>query len=61
MNKYNDLQEMASRRLTICRDCPRFFKQTRTCLECGCFMKIKTLIPSSYCPLNKWEKEDLNV
>jgi hypothetical protein len=41
-------------RLAICLECPRFFKPTFSCKECGCFMKIKTGIKNAKCPLGKW-------
>jgi hypothetical protein len=43
-------------RLEICKNCPRLFKPTYTCRECGCFMQIKARIPSQKCPLGKWDK-----
>ncbi len=45
-----------SERLEICKNCPRLFKPTYTCRECGCFMQIKARIPSQKCPLGKWDK-----
>jgi len=44
-------------RFAICEACPRLFKPTGTCMECGCFMRVKTRIKSQRCPLGKWEKE----
>jgi hypothetical protein len=41
-------------RLEICRQCPRLFKPTMQCKECGCFMRIKTRLKSASCPINKW-------
>jgi rRNA maturation endonuclease Nob1 len=41
-------------RLNECINCDRLFKATHTCKECGCFMKIKTKINTSKCPLGKW-------
>ena len=41
-------------RLSICEDCDTYKASTRQCKECGCFMKVKTRIPSSQCPLGKW-------
>jgi hypothetical protein len=41
-------------RLAICRECPRLFKPTMTCKECGCFMQVKARIPAQSCPLGKW-------
>lgn len=47
-------KEIAKERWDICTQCPRFFKPTGTCKECGCFMRIKTQIPSVKCPIGKW-------
>ena len=47
--------DYAKTMLNICNECPRLFKPTYTCKECGCFMKIKTHIKSQRCPLGKWE------
>ncbi len=44
----------SSERLEICRECPRFFKPTASCKECGCFMRVKTLLADATCPLEKW-------
>ena len=44
----------AAKRLAICFECESFYKPTRQCKECGCFMKVKTRIPSAKCPLEKW-------
>jgi len=41
-------------RLNICRECPRLFKPTMQCKECGCFMRIKTRLKSASCPIGKW-------
>jgi hypothetical protein len=41
-------------RAKICKDCDRLFKPTWTCKECGCFMKVKVMVPNIYCPLKKW-------
>lgn len=41
-------------RIQICDNCERFFKPTRQCRECGCFMDIKTKLEQSYCPIGKW-------
>lgn len=58
MNKYENIQSLSKSRLSICEKCPRFYKKTATCLECGCFMKIKTLLKGSNCPLDKWGDTD---
>ncbi len=41
-------------RLDICKTCPSF--NGSRCRECGCFMKTKTNLRSSTCPLDKWPK-----
>jgi hypothetical protein len=46
--------EVAADRLDICHECPRLFKPTGSCKECGCFVKTKTLVASASCPLGKW-------
>jgi hypothetical protein len=49
-------KDYAQIRLEICSECPRLFKRTYTCKECGCFMKIKTNLKNAECPLGKWGK-----
>jgi len=39
-------------RLKICYSCPQF--NNNVCLECGCWMPIKTTLKDSQCPINKW-------
>lgn len=45
--------ELREQRLSICRACPKFTPEER-CVECGCFMKIKSAFVTSKCPLGKW-------
>lgn len=63
-DEYVDKEE-AERRLSICEACDRFDPTNRKCLECGCFMDVKTKLKSQYdykkqetiitrCPLGKW-------
>lgn len=47
-------KEIHDERLATCRDCERLFAPTLTCRECLCFMGVKTWIPGSHCPLDKW-------
>ncbi len=48
--------DYAAERLKICAECPRLFKPTYTCKECGCFMRIKAHMKSAVCPIGKWGK-----
>jgi hypothetical protein len=47
-------QDTIKERLDICRSCPYLIPITYTCKKCGCFMKIKTKLETSVCPLDKW-------
>lgn len=47
----DDIQQY---RYSICQECPKLYKPTDTCKACGCFMKVKTLLPKVSCPLGKW-------
>ena len=51
-NYVND--SVAHERLSICTGCPEFIKITGQCKQCGCIMKLKTLLKQATCPLNKW-------
>jgi|TARA_R110002110_G_scaffold175861_2_gene379648 hypothetical protein len=46
--------EVKKKRLAICNNCPRLFKPTKTCMECGCFMVVKATLPTAKCPKGKW-------
>jgi hypothetical protein len=47
-------QEVADRRLDICRSCPELVKITQQCKKCGCFMTAKTKYEAAKCPIGKW-------
>jgi len=47
--------EVHEHRWNICSNCDKLWKPTSTCKVCGCFMKIKTWMPTQSCPLKKWE------
>lgn len=46
-------KDMATKRLSICLECPQLTK-TKRCSECGCFMVAKTKLTNATCPLGKW-------
>lgn len=46
--------EVREERLNTCLDCEELFRPTNTCKMCGCFMDIKTWMPSQKCPMDKW-------
>ena len=43
----------ASQRMAICRKCPSMTRDKR-CVHCGCFLKLKTRVPTEKCPTGKW-------
>lgn len=51
------VKEIAQKRYDICKKCDSFNTTTFTCEECGCFMKLKVKIATSFCPLQKWSVE----
>lgn len=46
-------KEKQEKRWSICKGCPELKKSNR-CKKCGCFMKVKTKLNTSSCPINKW-------
>lgn len=52
--------EERERRLEICQGC-EFLLSMNRCKKCGCFMDVKTWIPMSNCPINKWESYHIEV
>ena len=55
MMKYFTSNEIRKERLDICRQCEHYFKPTGTCKKCGCFMRVKTTLSFTECPIGKWE------
>ena len=47
-------KKTAVEKMKLCIQCPHFFKPTKTCKKCGCFMPIKVRVPSQKCPVDKW-------
>ena len=50
---YTD-EDTVRKRMEICEDCPRLWKKTYQCKECGCFVKLKTKVTKAVCPIGKW-------
>lgn len=48
-------EEERDARYDICKGCEHMFKPTSTCKKCGCFMAVKSYLPSAECPLGKWK------
>jgi hypothetical protein len=48
-------KEVAYARYDICKECDKLNSVTKTCSECGCFMRAKVTLPNAFCPLKKWD------
>jgi hypothetical protein len=51
-------KDVAYNRYNICKECDKLNSITKTCSECGCFMKLKVTLPNAFCPLEKWGVEE---
>jgi rubrerythrin len=56
ITKWTERAKKARERLDICVQCEHLEKQYYVCKKCGCFLKGKTMFPSSSCPIGKWDK-----
>lgn len=45
---------VSEERMNICNSCEHLFIPTSQCKKCGCFVKLKTTLQSSSCPIKKW-------
>ena len=54
MTKYFVKNEIRKERLDLCKGCEHYFKPTGTCKKCGCFMRIKTTLAYTECPIGLW-------
>lgn len=45
-------------RLETCRGCSQYNPGEKKCAACGCFVQVKTWMPSERCPLGYWEAEN---
>lgn len=50
--KDKTVEEMATKRVIICSDCP--YNKHSICSQCGCPLAAKTRSPESKCPEGKW-------
>jgi hypothetical protein len=49
--------DMVKARLDTCTSCESKSKSmVPVCKECGCIIKLKALIKTEKCPLDKWDK-----
>jgi Family of unknown function (DUF6171) len=51
-NKTVVSDDVRESRWSICLECPML--QNNRCTQCGCFMKVKTALQTSKCPIDKW-------
>jgi rubrerythrin len=53
-------EEVQAERFSKCEGCEKLYRPTYTCKVCGCFMKVKTWMPSQACPIGKWGRHKPN-
>ena len=49
-----EIKEIRLKRVVICTGCPSFNEKTSVCIECNCYIPIKTTLMWTKCPLDKW-------
>lgn len=52
------MDEYVKAREDICNSCDKMWIKftARICGECGCFIKTKTMLKNTKCPLGKWDE-----
>lgn len=48
-------KEIHDERWKICQSCDQLTAENR-CMQCGCFMKVKSQLASMECPIGKWNR-----
>lgn len=51
-----DFNKKIIERVLICTQCDWLNREKKTCVKCGCHVKVKAMIPLASCPLDKWPK-----
>jgi hypothetical protein len=41
-------------RYELCTRCENFNKENSKCKLCGCYMKVKVMLPNAACPQKYW-------
>lgn len=45
---------VADERMAMCLDCPFYRTDGQLCVECGCYMPLKTTLMLATCPKDRW-------
>jgi len=53
VNYFQADSDIIHNRIKHCRGCD-FLTSSFRCIKCGCFMKVKTRLIGSKCPIGKW-------
>ncbi len=57
MSRFFLKAEAAEQRYKICQSCDQL-NSLNVCKQCGCYMPLKTRLPWTHCPVNKWLASD---
>lgn len=49
-------EDIIENRRNECFNCEHYFKATKSCKECGCFVMAKTKFKNQKCPIGKWDR-----
>jgi hypothetical protein len=50
--------EIVKERLKTCAQCDKYDASQSKCVECGCYIPVKTKLILDSCPLNKWSADN---
>ena len=46
--------ETAQKHIDICHNCEFYNENKDKCNKCGCYIRIKCMLSTESCPINKW-------
>ena len=49
-------EDVIQERRDYCFNCEHFFKPTKSCKKCGCFVLAKIKFKNQKCPVGKWDR-----
>jgi hypothetical protein len=50
-----EIKTFDKKRIEICKACNQY--RLGMCMQCGCYMGLKTKLRDAQCPIGKWHKE----
>ena len=50
------LLQISREKIRVCGGCEFLRKPLMQCSQCGCFVRIKSMVPKGECPKGKWKE-----